>query len=255
MTTSTIGEVAERTGFTTSALRFYERVGLVKPAARTPAGYRLYDDDDVVRLRFIARAKQLGCTLEEIQDLVAIWAGDRCGPVQRGFHQLVTAKLEAGRDRISELQDLDGQLRAAARQLDVGPVDGPCGHECACHAVAAPTAAALPAPYGCGLDEAELPGRVAEWARVLRAVLARTPLDGGGLRLHLGADADLGRITRLIVAEQACCPFFAFTLTVDQRGTALEVRAPAGATDAVSALFGPPETPPGTATAGKEQAG
>jgi MerR family copper efflux transcriptional regulator len=50
---------------------------------RTDAGYRLYDDMTITRLAFIGRAKQLGRTLEEITDLVGIWDGERCGPVQR----------------------------------------------------------------------------------------------------------------------------------------------------------------------------
>ena len=95
MSTLTIGQVAERTGFTASALRYYEGLGLVMPTTRTDAGYRLYGDDTVHRLAFIARAKQLGCSLDEITDLLAIWDGDRCAPVQRRFHELVTEKIGA----------------------------------------------------------------------------------------------------------------------------------------------------------------
>src|SRR4029079_4289209 len=80
--TYTIGEAAERSGFSASALRYYEGIGLVQPSNRTDAGYRLYDDRALGRLAFIGRAKQLGCTLEEIIDLVSIWDGERCGPVQ-----------------------------------------------------------------------------------------------------------------------------------------------------------------------------
>src|SRR5690606_27997455 len=55
----TIARAAEETGFTPSALRFYEGLGLVNPA-RTPAGYRTYGPDSLAVLRFIARAKRLG---------------------------------------------------------------------------------------------------------------------------------------------------------------------------------------------------
>ena len=94
MSTFTIGQVAERTGFSTSALRYYEELGLVAPATRTAAGYRLYDDETLSRLAFVARAKQLGCSLEEITDLLDVWDGEQCGPVQRRFHALVTEKLQ-----------------------------------------------------------------------------------------------------------------------------------------------------------------
>lgn len=132
MSTYTIGETAERSGFSPSALRYYEGIGLVPPAARTSAGYRLYDNDSLARLTFIARAKQLGCTLEEIIDLVGIWDGEQCGPVQRRFHELVTTKLAETQHQIDELAALADQLRHAAGQLAVPASDGPCDETCAC---------------------------------------------------------------------------------------------------------------------------
>jgi DNA-binding transcriptional MerR regulator len=137
VSTYTIGETAERSGFSASALRYYEGIGLVEPASRTEAGYRVYDDGTLTRLTFIARAKQLGCSLEEITDLVDIWDGERCGPVQRRFHHLVTAKLAEARRQIAELTALTEQLRQAAAQLTGPVIDGPCNEECACTALAA----------------------------------------------------------------------------------------------------------------------
>lgn len=132
MSTYTIGETAERSGFSASALRYYEGIGLVAPHTRTGAGYRLYDDDTLSRLAFISRAKQLGCSLEEITDLVGIWDGERCGPVQRRFHDLVTAKLTDAQRQIAELTALTDQLRHAAAQLAGPAVDGPCKEDCVC---------------------------------------------------------------------------------------------------------------------------
>jgi MerR family transcriptional regulator, copper efflux regulator len=132
VSTYTIGETAERSGFSASALRYYEGIGLVDPPARTASGYRLYDDGTLARLSFIARAKQLGCTLEEITDLVGIWDGERCGPVQRRFHDLVTDKLAETQRQIAELTALADQLRHAALQLSGPATDGPCDERCAC---------------------------------------------------------------------------------------------------------------------------
>jgi DNA-binding transcriptional MerR regulator len=132
VSTYTIGQIAERSGFSASALRYYEGIGLVPPATRTEAGYRLYDDETLSRLTFIARAKQLGCSLEEIADLVGIWDGERCGPVQRRFHDLVTAKLSETQRQIDELTALADQLHHAARQLAGPATDGPCSDVCAC---------------------------------------------------------------------------------------------------------------------------
>jgi DNA-binding transcriptional MerR regulator len=135
VSTYTIGETAERSGFSASALRYYEGIGLVEPSSRTDAGYRLYDDDTLTRLGFIARAKQLGCSLEEIIDLAGIWDGEQCGPVQKRFHDLVTDKLAAAERQIAELTELADQLRQAATQLAGPPVDGPCDEGCACAAL------------------------------------------------------------------------------------------------------------------------
>ena len=106
-----------------------------RPAA-TKSGYRLYDDHTVNRLAFIARAKHLGCSLEEITDLAGIWDGERCGPVQRHFHELVTAKIRDAERQIQDLTDLLDDLRAAAEHLASEPVDGPCDADCACLTIA-----------------------------------------------------------------------------------------------------------------------
>lgn len=133
--TYTIGETAQRSGFSASALRYYEGIGLVPPPTRTGAGYRLYDDDTLARLSFIARAKHLGCSLEEITDLVGIWDGERCGPVQKRFHDLVTTKLADAERQIAELTALTDQLRHAAGHLAGPALDGPCNEDCACLAL------------------------------------------------------------------------------------------------------------------------
>jgi DNA-binding transcriptional MerR regulator len=105
---------------------------LLEPATRTEAGYRLYDETALSRLAFIGRAKQLGCSLEEITDLVGIWDGEQCGPVQRRFHELVTTKLGEAERQIAELNALADQLRHAATQLAGPPTDGPCDDTCVC---------------------------------------------------------------------------------------------------------------------------
>ena len=131
----TIGQVAERSGFSASSLRYYEGIGLLEPTARTGSGYRLYDDRALARLGFIARAKQLGCSLEDIADLVGIWDGELCGPVQKRLHDLVTEKLSEAERQIAELTAFREQLHIAATNL-TGPVpDGPCSEACACMAL------------------------------------------------------------------------------------------------------------------------
>ncbi|MGI8683291.1 MAG: MerR family transcriptional regulator, partial [Mycobacteriales bacterium] len=67
----TIGEVARAADVATSALRFYEAEGLVMPAGRTAVGYRLYDPEQIARVRFIRHAQRLGLSLAEVGELLA----------------------------------------------------------------------------------------------------------------------------------------------------------------------------------------
>lgn len=246
MGTYTIGQVAERSGFSPSQLRYYETHGLLAPAGRRANGYRMYDDSALERLRFIDRTKQLGCSLSEIAALVALWDADECGPVQARLHVLVTDKIAAAQQRTAELAELTTQLRRAASQLRADADDGPCHDTCAC--LAAPPAGGPSTPVvqparneaavACTLPSEAVAHRVRAWRSVLAHVDHRSSLPGGGLRVGLGADVPLAELTRLVVAEQACCTFFAFTITVDERGIALEVRAPADAGAIVAAVFG-----------------
>jgi Cu(I)-responsive transcriptional regulator len=68
-----IGEVSSRSGVSQRMIRHYEKVELVPRAARRASGYRDYGDDDVHRLRFVRRARDLGFGIEEIRRLLALW--------------------------------------------------------------------------------------------------------------------------------------------------------------------------------------
>ena len=69
MNALTIGQVAERAGMGVETVRFYEKQGLVPEPPRTESGYRQYPLDTVARLRFVQRAKAMGFSLREIQEL------------------------------------------------------------------------------------------------------------------------------------------------------------------------------------------
>jgi DNA-binding transcriptional MerR regulator len=66
-----IGEVAAQAGVTTKAIRYYERIGLLAPPARTEAGYRRYDAGTLTRLRFVRAAQAVGLSLGEIREVIA----------------------------------------------------------------------------------------------------------------------------------------------------------------------------------------
>jgi Cu(I)-responsive transcriptional regulator len=73
----TISEAARQSGVTAKMIRHYEALGLLKPARRTLAGYRIYDDADLHVLRFIRRARDLGFTIEDIELLLGLWQNRR----------------------------------------------------------------------------------------------------------------------------------------------------------------------------------
>lgn len=68
-----IGTAAAKSGVPTKTIRYYESIGLIDPAARTPGGYRKYGDGDVQTLRFIQRARSLGFSIKEVGGLLALW--------------------------------------------------------------------------------------------------------------------------------------------------------------------------------------
>lgn len=72
----TIGKLAQHAEVTTDTVRYYEKEGLLAPARKTGAGYRLYDEDTVRRLRFIRQAQQCGFSLTEIRELLTLKNSD-----------------------------------------------------------------------------------------------------------------------------------------------------------------------------------
>jgi MerR family transcriptional regulator, copper efflux regulator len=118
-----IGQLAERLGITTKAIRFYESIGLLPEPSRSPSGYRSYDEPDADRLTFIKTAQRLGLSLDEIKEIIAFRdRGERpCGYVGEVLDRQV-ADLDR---RIREMRDLRDELKSLQRQARLpGRSDG-----------------------------------------------------------------------------------------------------------------------------------
>lgn len=104
----TIGQVAKHAGVGVETIRFYERRGLIGQPQRRPSGYRQYRPDVIRRLRFVQRAKELGFSLREVAELLALRAarGRTCGDVKARALAKV-ADIDA---KIASLQGMRGAL-------------------------------------------------------------------------------------------------------------------------------------------------
>ncbi|GLQ96625.1 heavy metal-responsive transcriptional regulator [Dyella mobilis] len=107
----TIGTVAKRAGVPIDTIRYYEREGLLPAPLRRASGYRSYDESAISQLRFIRRAKELGFTLEEIRDLLALSADRHSGV--NGVKQRAQQRLASIEARIAELN----RIRHGLEQL------------------------------------------------------------------------------------------------------------------------------------------
>lgn len=107
-----IGQIAAAGNVNVETIRYYERRGLLLAAARSPSGYRQYTADAVKRLRFIRHAQDLGYSLEEIQELLALRVrnGASCAAVARKTR----AKIEMVEQRIRHLQRMKRTLEGLA---------------------------------------------------------------------------------------------------------------------------------------------
>lgn len=107
-----IGEVAAASGVSAKMIRYYEEAGLIPPVARSPAGYRLYGDADVHRLRFIRRARDLGFQVAEIGELLGLWSdrSRRSADVKR----LAQTHIDDLEQRIAKLRQMADTLRTLA---------------------------------------------------------------------------------------------------------------------------------------------
>lgn len=120
----TIGMVAEQSGLSRQAIRYYEKEGLLAPPTRTEANYRVYSEGALDRLRFIGHARQWGFTLDEIRDLLLLQDanGDRAEA-----RRIAEEKLARIRQQIAILSRVEAAL---AHTHELCPGEGPMDQGC-----------------------------------------------------------------------------------------------------------------------------
>lgn len=102
-----IGNLAARAGTNPPTIRYYEEIGLLRPADRARGGQRRYDDEDVRRLTIIRRCREFGFSVEQVRSLIAIQDLDRpC----READVISRAHLIAVREKLRELKSLEREI-------------------------------------------------------------------------------------------------------------------------------------------------
>lgn len=119
-----IGQAADRSGLTPKMIRHYEQTGLLLPAVRSSSGYRLYGEDALETLGFIKRARDLGFSLQEVRELLALRRDP--GRASADVQALARQHVQALDERIEQLL----VLRQSLQRL-VDHCQGNAAPECA----------------------------------------------------------------------------------------------------------------------------
>lgn len=111
-----IGTFSERTSCHIETIRYYERIKLLPKPPRTEGGHRLYDREQVKRLVFIRRSRELGFSLDEIRALLRLVDGKRytCQEVKT----ITETHLEDVKRKIADLRRLQKTLGAISEQCE-----------------------------------------------------------------------------------------------------------------------------------------
>lgn len=117
----TIGRLANRAGVNVETVRYYQRRGLIAQPPRPEQGGRIYPRETLERLLFIRRAQELGFTLDEIANLLAL-GNARCNQVR----EMAEYKLDGVRGKIADLKRLESVLAELRGRYRENPDPGQC---------------------------------------------------------------------------------------------------------------------------------
>ena len=110
-----IGTAAKLAGVSVDTVRFYQKLGLIKSASRSAGGYRLFDGQQIRDLKFVRHAQELGFSLTEIKELLALRQKHHaCSEVQ----SMLKHKLTDVREKIKSLVRLEAEFRGTMRNCN-----------------------------------------------------------------------------------------------------------------------------------------
>ncbi len=112
----TIGEAAAGSGVSAKMIRYYEEIGLIPSADRSPAGYRRYSAADVQTLRFLKRARTLGFSVADMRELLALWRDERRASAD--VKRLAMAHVAALESKAREIAEMTSALRHLADRCE-----------------------------------------------------------------------------------------------------------------------------------------
>ncbi len=128
-----INELAELTGLPGKTIRYYESIGVLPQPKRLANGYRVYDDSDVDRLKFVIGLRRLDFSLDDITEILAM--RDRREAPCRVVLNLLSVKAEEVSQRIKDLMILETELHELHAIGITYPTDDVDGKNCVCHLV------------------------------------------------------------------------------------------------------------------------
>jgi DNA-binding transcriptional MerR regulator len=211
-----ISELSEMSGVPTSTLRYYERIGLVRPTGRAGNGYRLYDGATLERLAFIGRAKRLGMNLDEVAALVEAWVAGDCEPVQEQLRAFVEGRLADLRRQIADNTAFERQLERILSRLETAkPTAGACRPDCGCDTDPNEvTDGDEQVAATCSLSSDARHDRIAEWQDVLAMATRVDRHTEKTVAVFDSSETLTGRLAALCAAETVCCPSLTFTMEI-----------------------------------------
>lgn len=120
----TIGKLSKATNASIDKIRYYERMGLITPDARTAHDYRMYEESAINRLHFIKNAQYLGFSLAEIEKLLAYGTSEENTASE--VLKIAEVKIQTHENKINEIKKIETVLAHLAKQCSESGSYGDC---------------------------------------------------------------------------------------------------------------------------------